>query len=375
MSAPGEGALRGDITNGMGVFRSSDSAARPGTHVGLTRHPPDWGSIVVDPTNPDIALVAAIGHAFGPNAERGVFRTIDGGKTWTKVLYKDDRTPGPSTSPSTRIDPKDRLGGAVDRAAPAVDLLQRRTRAAASIVRPTAGATWSHITGNGLPDRPPRPDRHLGVRRGPPPRLRHGRGQADGGLYRSDDAGVHWARVSQDGRIRQRAWYFSKIYADPKSGGHRLRPQYRHAALDRRRQDLQPCLGDPRRPPLAVDQSERSQASWSIPTTAAARSRWTAARPGRRRRTSPPGAFYHVATDMRFPYWVYGAQQDNSNLAVASFDRRGCDRTKGLVRQAGGGESGFVVPDPRDAADHLQRRRKPVRPLRPPRHAGARHQS
>lgn len=338
----GEGALRGDITNGMGVFKSVDGA-KTWTHVGLG-DARQIGTIIVDPANPDIALVAAIGHAFGPNAERGVFRTADGGRSWTKVLYKDADTGAIDVT----FDPHDpKIVWA------ALWTVRRQPWSFSSggvgsgLYRSAdGGVTWAHVVGNGLP---------AGVLgridvqvSGADSRRVYAMIEAkDGGLYRSDDAGVHWTRVSQDGRIRQRAWYFSKIYADPKAvetvyalntgmlrstdGGKTFN------LVSATHGDHHALWINPNDPRILVNANDGGGAVsmdggeiWST------------------QENQPTGAFYHVATDTRFPYWVYGAQQDNSNLAVASFDDEGVIGPRDWY-QAGGGESGFVVPDPRDA--------------------------
>src|SRR6266403_1549981 len=159
----GEAAIRGNTTYGTGVYKSID-AGKTWKSVGL-KDSRQIGALIVDPRNADVVLVAALGHAFGPNPERGIFRTADGGKTWTKVLSKDENTGGIDVV----FDPHN----------PNIvfaSLWQARRQ------------PWFFSSG------------------GP-----------GSGLYRSEDAGQHWARVNDDGRFRQRAWYFSKVYADPKS--------------------------------------------------------------------------------------------------------------------------------------------------------------
>ena len=338
----GEAALRGDMTNGMGVFRSADGG-KTWAHVGLADSR-QIGAIVVDPTNPDVALVAAIGHAFGPNTERGVFRTADGGKSWTRVLYKDadtgaiDVTLDPHNPKivwaalwTVRRQPWNFSSGGVGSG------LYRSA---------DGGVTWTHVTANGLPDGIlGRID--ISVSGADSNRVYAMVEARDGGLYRSDDAGAHWSRVSQDGRIRQRAWYFSKIYADPKAvdtvyalntgmlrstdGGKSFN------LVSATHGDHHSLWINPNDPSILVNAND---GGGSVSMDGG--STWST------QDNQPTGSFYHVATDTRFPYWVYGAQQDNSNLAVASFDDEGVIGPKDWY-QAGGGESGFVVPDPRDA--------------------------
>ena len=338
----GEGALRGDLTNGMGVFKSADGG-KNWVHVGLSDSR-QIGAIVVDPSNADIVLVAAIGHAFGPNAERGVFRTSDGGKSWSRVLYKDADTGAIDVT----LDPKNpKIAWA------ALWTVRRQPWNFSSggegsgIYRSTdGGLTWTAVTGNGLPTGIlGRID--ISVSGADSNRVYAMVEAKDGGLFRSDDAGIHWNRVSQDGRIRQRAWYFSKIYADPKAvdtvyalntgmlrstdGGKSFN------LVSATHGDHHALWINPNDPRILVNAND---GGGSVSMDGG--STWST------QENQPTGSFYHVATDTRFPYWVYGAQQDNSNLAVASFDDEGVIGPNDWY-VAGGGESGFVVPDPRDS--------------------------
>ncbi|WP_174301088.1 glycosyl hydrolase [Caulobacter sp. S45] len=338
----GEGALRGNISYGDGVYKSLD-AGKTWTNIGL-KDTRQIGAIIVDPANPDVVMVAAIGHAFGPNAERGVFRSADGGRTWTKVLYRDADTGAIDVT----FDPND---SKIVYAA----LWQVRRQPwnfssggpGSGLFRSTdGGAMWSELKGQGLPAGIlGRID--VAVSAANSKRIYAMIEAADGGLYRSDDAGAHWMRVSQDGRIRQRAWYFSKIYADPKAvdtvyalntgmlrstdGGKSFN------LVSATHGDHHALWIDPGEPKRLINANDGG-ASVSLDggTT------WST------QNNQPTAQFYHVATDMRFPYWVYGAQQDNSNLGVASFDDEGVIGPADFY-PVGGGEAGWVVPDPRDA--------------------------
>ncbi|MGC1523768.1 MAG: hypothetical protein WA803_19660 [Steroidobacteraceae bacterium] len=338
----GEGNLRGDVTWGGGVFKSIDAGAT-WTDVGL-KDTRQIGALIVDPADPDIVLVAAIGHAFGPNSERGVFRTSDGGKTWSRVLYKNDLT------------------GAIDLAAdprnPKViyaALWQVRRQPwtfqsggpGSGLYRSSdGGVTWSQLTGHGLPEGIlGRID--IAISAADPHRIYAMIEAKEGGLYRSDDGGTTWRRVSDDGRLRQRAWYFSKIYADPNAvdtvyalntgmlrsvdGGKTFN------LVAATHGDHHALWIDPGNSKSLINANDGG-ASISLD----AGNTWST------QDNQPTGQFYHVATDNRFPYFVYGAQQDNTNLAIASFDDEGVIGPRDWY-PAGGGESGFVVPDPRDA--------------------------
>ncbi|MDB5417890.1 MAG: hypothetical protein JWP50_1309, partial [Phenylobacterium sp.] len=337
----GEGALRGNITWGDGVYRSNDGG-KTWANIGL-RDTRQIGALVVDPTNPDIVLVAAIGHAFGPNTERGVFRTTDGGKTWTKVLYKDENTGAVDVT----LDPTN------PKIAYAALWQVRRQPWSFSSGGPGSGlyrsadggATWTQLKGEGLPDGIlGRID--VSVSAADPKRIYAMIEAKEGGLFRSDDAGAHWRRISDDGRIRQRAWYFSKIYADPKAvdtvyalntgmlkstdGGKSF------ALVSATHGDHHGLWIDPADPRRLINANDGG-ASVSLDGGKT----WST------QDNQPTGQFYHVAVGGSFPYWVYGAQQDNSNLAVASYDDEGVIGPRDWF-PAGGGESGFVVPDPRD---------------------------
>ena len=338
----GEGALRGNISYGDGVYKSAD-AGRTWTNVGL-KDTRQIGAIVVDPANPDLVLVAAIGHAFGPNPQRGVFRSADGGKSWTRVLYRDDRTGAIDVT----FDPHDpRIVYAA--------LWQVRRQPwnfssggpGSGLFRSTdAGLTWTELKGHGLPGGIlGRID--VAVSGADAKRVYAMIEAEEGGLYRSDDAGTNWRRVSEDGRIRQRAWYFSKIYADPKAVDtvYALNTGMLRSTDGGKTFDLVSATHgdhhalwiDPRDPRRLINANDggasisRDQGkTWST------------------QNNQPTAQFYHVAVDNRFPYWLYGAQQDNTNLTVASFDDLGVIGP-GDFYPAGGGEAGYVVPDPRDA--------------------------
>lgn len=338
----GEAAPRGDITYGDGVYKSVD-AGKTWTFLGLADSR-QIGALIVDPKDPDIVLVAALGHAFGPNVERGVFRTTDGGRSWTKVLYKDAQTGAIDVS----FDPHD---SRVVYAA----LWQARRQPwnfssggpGSGLYRSTdGGVTWTHLSGNGLPagilGRI-----HVSVSGADGRRIYAMIEAAQGGLYRSDDGGVHWQRINDDGRLSQRAWYFSTILADPKSadtvyaentglfrstdGGKTF------TLLPGRHGDHHGIWIDPTDPNRIIEASDGGATvsvdhgeSWSSQDN------------------QPTAQFYHVAVDNRFPYYVYGAQQDNTSVAIASMDDEGAIVERDWY-DVFPGECGFVIPDPRDA--------------------------
>lgn len=337
----GEAALRGNITYGDGVYKSVDGG-KHWRNVGLkdSRH---IGALIVHPENRDIVFVAAVGHAFGPNEQRGIYRTTDGGTIWKKVLGKDENTGAIDVvfdphNPNTLF--------------AALYQVRRQPWFFASggegsgLYRSTDGGdTWQQLQGHGLPDGV------LGrigvtVSGADSDRVYAIIEAKEGGIFRSDDGGDNWEKINDDLRFRQRAWYFSKIYADPQApdtlyvvntglfrsvdGGKSFK------LLPARHGDHHGLWIDPKDPKRLgnVNDGGASVSSDGGET-------WTTLN------NQPTAQFYHVAVDNAFPYHIYGAQQDNSNLGIAS---RGEDGVIGREDwfEAGDGECGFVIPDPRD---------------------------
>jgi photosystem II stability/assembly factor-like uncharacterized protein len=337
----GEACLRGNISYGDGVYKSTD-AGKTWMNVGLkdTRH---IGAVIIDPRNPDIVLVAALGHAWGPNSERGVFRTADGGKTWQRVLYKDEDT----GAIDVVFDPKN---SSIVYAA----LWQVRRQPwyfnsggpGSGLYRSTdGGLTWNHLEGHGLPDGA------LGrigisVSGADSNRVYALIEAKEGGLYRSNDAGNTWTRVNDDERYRQRAWYFTHIFADPKqadvvyvlnTGAFRSTDGGKtFELLPAPHGDHHGLWIDPTNPQRLINSNDGG-----VTISVDGGKTWT------EQNNQPTAQFYHVAVDNHWPYRVYGAQQDNTTVAIASQTNDGV-----IARQdwyeVGGGESGYISPDPRD---------------------------
>jgi photosystem II stability/assembly factor-like uncharacterized protein len=338
----GEACPRGNISYGDGIYKSVD-AGRTWSNIGLkdTRH---IGAVIVNPKNPDIVLVAALGHAYGPNEERGVFRTADGGRSWSKVLYKDKDTGAIDVA----FDPEN----------PNIvyaSLWQMRRQPwnfssggpGSGLYKSTdGGVTWKRLEGHGLPDG------LLGrigvsVAGGGSGRVYAMIEAKEGGLFRSEDAGDTWSRVNDDHRFRQRAWYFTHIFADPASADvvYVLNTGAFRSTDGGKSFDLMPAPHgdhhalwiDPQDPRRLINGNDGG-ASISLDGGKA----WTAPY------NQPTAQFYHVAVDNRFPYRVYGAQQDNSTIAIASRDDDGVIGRQDWF-EVGGGESGFIAPDPKNA--------------------------
>jgi photosystem II stability/assembly factor-like uncharacterized protein len=342
----GEADMRSDIAQGTGLYRSRD-AGHTWQPIGL-EDSQQIGRILVDPANPDIVLAAALGHPYGANETRGVFRSTDGGASWQRTLYRNADT------------------GAIDlafepgNARVVYAALWQTRRPPWSVYPPSSGpggglyksqdggVSWVELAAHGLPAQPGRIG--IGVAPSRPQRVYTLIDAAAGGLYRSDDAGASWTRVSADPRIWKRGWYFGGVTVDPTDpdvvyvcntgvhrstdGGRTFSPvkgapggdDYHELWIDPR---------DPQRRILGVDQGAvvtlNAGATWSS---------WF---------NQPTGQFYHVVTDNRFPYRVYGAQQDSGAAGIPSRTDNidGINLTE-FRESAVGGESDNIAPDPAD---------------------------
>jgi photosystem II stability/assembly factor-like uncharacterized protein len=338
----GEACIRGNISYGDGVYKSLDGGQH-WQHVGLndSRH---IGAVIINPKNPDIAFVAALGHAYAPNAERGIFRTRDGGKNWEKVLYVDDKSGGIDVV----FDPKNpntlfasiwqvvRTPYSLDSGGPGSGIYK-------SI---DGGTTWKRLEGHGLPSgiwgRS-----GVSVSGGDSNRVYALIEAKEGGIFRSDDGGDTWSRINDDERYRQRAWYFTHIFADPKSPD---TVYVLNTGLFRSRDggktfDLLPAPhGDHHGfwiDPTDTDRLINGNDGGTTISVDGGKT-WT------QQDNQPTAQFYHVAADNHFPYRLYGAQQDNSTVAILNRTDDGY-----IGRQhwydVGGGESAYIAPDPRDS--------------------------
>jgi photosystem II stability/assembly factor-like uncharacterized protein len=330
----GEAAPRGDITWGNGVYKTTDGG-KTWKNLGLedTRQ---IGAVIVDPTNPDIVLVAALGHAFGPNQNRGVYRTTDGGKTWARVLYKDDHTGAIDVT----FDPHN--------AKIVYASLWQAVRQpwnfssggpGSGLYRSTdGGVTWTQLKGNGMPTGIlGRID--ISVSGADSNRVYAMIEAKDGGLFRSDDAGNHWTRINNDGRLTQRAWYFSKIYADPRNANtiYALNTGLFRSTDGGKTFQLLPARhGDHHGLWIDPDNTNRlinaSDGGASISLDGG--KSWST------QNNQPTAQFYHVFVD--------GAQQDNSSIGIECYVDEGAIVARDWY-DVGGGECGFIVVDPRDA--------------------------
>jgi photosystem II stability/assembly factor-like uncharacterized protein len=338
----GETAIRIDVSHGDGVYKSTD-AGKSWTHIGLsdTRY---IAKIRVHPQNPDIVYVAALGHAFGPNAERGVYKSVDGGQTWKQVLFKSDKAGGIDLS---------------------IDFNNPRILYAAtwetyrnfwhmssggddsSLFRSLDGGdSWQEIKENpGLPDGI---WGKVGVAASP---ARSGRVWAlieneDGGLYRSDDMGETWTRVSDKSDLLSRAWYYVHVTADPQDEDtvyvNNLR-LWKSTDGGRNLDELGTPHGDNH--DLWIDPNDNRRMVQG--NDGGANVSYNGGDTWSTIYNQPTAQIYRLDTDNQKPYRVYGTQQDNSSISVPS---RSYHSTITWADNylAGTGESGWIAVKPDD---------------------------
>jgi photosystem II stability/assembly factor-like uncharacterized protein len=338
----GEACIRGNISFGDGVYRSNDGG-KSWTNIGLhdSRH---IGKLIVHPTNPDVVFVAALGHAYGANTERGIFRTRDGGRTWEKVLYLNDRTGGIDIV----FDPHNPhvLFAAMWEGYRTPWMLNSGGDKDGLFRSSDDGNTWKRVEGHGMPEGPLG---RIGVAvSGEDSNVVYALMEAKkGGLYRSDDGGENWALINDDHRFRQRAWYFTHVWADPKNSSKvyiantgLFRSTDGGKTFDRitaPHGDHHGLWIDPSNPNRMINGNDGG-ATISV----------DGGRNWSTQMNQPTAQFYHVTADNDFPYHIYGTQQDNSSVGIATASDRGfIDRPD--WEAVGGGESGYVAVDPRDS--------------------------
>jgi photosystem II stability/assembly factor-like uncharacterized protein len=342
----GEGLQRPDLSTGDGVYKSTDGG-RSWEHLGL-RDGQQIGAIIVDPKNADRLFVAVLGHPYGPNAERGVYRSTDGGRTFEKVLYKDENTGAIGLA----FDPKDsRTVYATLWAARQGPWENGAWQGPGSgLFKSTdGGSTWRQLT-KGLPTFEQGLGR-IGIAVAPSdPRRLYANVDAPqlGGVYRSDDAGETWQRVNDEVRVWGRGSDFAEVKVDPRDpdvvysantstyrsvdGGHTYHAWKGAPGGD----DYHTVWINPDNPSiilLASDQGAtitvnggRTWSSWY---------------------NQPTAQLYHVSTDDQFPYWVYGGQQESGSVGTASRGDNGAITFRDW-RTVGAEEYGYVAADPLD---------------------------
>ena len=340
----GEAHIRGNVSHGDGVYKSTDGG-RNWKNVGLsdTRQ---IARIRIHPQDSDVVYVAAQGHVWGPNPERGIYRSKDGGKTWSKVLFVDDRT-GASDLAMDPNNPRILYAGFWQVVRHPWELVSGGP--GSSLWRSMDGGDhWKKIA---LPEHEGLPEGLWGKVGVAPSGAKPGRVYASieagkGGLFVSNDYGEKWKHVNDEHKIRERAWYYSWVYLDPKIADTVYLPNvYMHKSTDGGRSfsNLKVPHGDNHDLWIAPDDPDRI----ILGNDGGAAITFNGGRTWSTQNNQPTAQFYRVVTDDQFPYWVYGSQQDNSNVAIPSgVAGEGIDVTD--WHAVGGGESGWIAPDPQD---------------------------
>jgi len=336
----GEACLRGNISSGDGVYKSTD-AGKTWTHTGLA-DTSQIGRMRIHPTNPDVVYAAAVGHPYGPNPERGVFRTKDGGKSWQKVLFVDDKTGAADIA----MDP----ANAQVLYATTWQVLRTpwnitSTGPGGGLYKSTDGGdTWTKLT-SGLPAANLG---KIGVTVSPVnPQRVWATVEADdkGGIYRSDDGGRTWQLLNDNFNMTARQSYYGHIFADPADANtvYTFCAKYFYKSTDggKTYTEIQTPHGDdhdlwidPKNPLRMVNGSDGGAA-----VTFNGGRAWSSLD------NQPTAQFYAVITDNSVPYRIYGSQQDNTTVSIAS-RTNGAGITESDWHPVGGGESGYLAPTP-----------------------------
>ncbi len=371
----GESDIRSQNSYGIGMYKSMD-AGKTWTHIGLdnTRQ---IGRVVVDPKNANLVYVAALGHIYAPNPDRGIFRSTDGGTTWKKILF-DPARPNDVGAVDIAIDmsnPKVLYAAMWATRRPPWSVYAPANLPGGGLFKSTDGGdTWKKL-GGGLPSddfvgrigiaiAPSNPNRLWAVvddlgSASSPPRAARGAGPAlpdpnpaakpSGGIYVSDDAGATWRMVNAESRLGSRGWYFNGVAVDPVNpdrayiintstymtvdGGKTFIPVKGAPGGDDYHQ-LWINPKDGNRMVLSSDQgtvvSVDGSKTWST---------WY---------NQPTAQLYHVSADNRFPYWLYAAQQDSGGVGVSTLSREGVLSFRNWEPTCEAGESATPLPDPKD---------------------------
>jgi photosystem II stability/assembly factor-like uncharacterized protein len=337
----GEACLRSNISHGDGVYKSTD-AGKTWRNVGL-RDSSQIGKVYIDPKNPDLVYVAAIGHPYGPNKERGVFRSQDGGRTWKQILFVNENT-GAADLAADPHDPRTiyastwqvrRMPWDIDEVGPGSGIYKTTD----------GGDAWTQLK-DGLP----KTDMgKIGLTVSPtdPKRVWATIGGDDGGIYRSDDAGKSWQLLNGSFEMHARQYYYGHIFADPQQ----LDAVYTFSSKDfykstdggKTWSKIQTPHGDYHDLWIDPHDSQRmvNGNDGGATVTFDGGKSWSS------ENNQATAQFYTVRSDNSFPYRVYGAQQDNTTVSISSEAAVG--RGGGpAFEEVGGGESGYVVPDLED---------------------------
>src|SRR3954463_4400847 len=343
----GEADIRGNIIQGGGAYKSTDGG-KTWTHIGLTETQV-IAKIRVHPTNPDVVYVAAFGHHAAPNPDRGVYRSKDGGKTWENVLYRDPKT----GANELVIDPNNPqvIYAALWEAYRNAWEMSSGGPGSGIFKSTDGGDHWTEISRNpGLP-KAVLGKTGLSVSAADSNRVYAQIEAEDGGFFRSDDAGATWTKVTDRRDLRQRAFYYTRVYADPKAKDtvYELNVNaWKSVDAGKTWTQIRPPHGDNHDLWIAPDQPTRMIEANDGGATVSVNGgeTWTP-------EEMPTSQFYHVITTGHVPYHVCGAQQDNSTACVSSVAPQGGPGGSGggadeVFYSVGGGESGYIANDLRN---------------------------
>jgi photosystem II stability/assembly factor-like uncharacterized protein len=342
----GETQLRGNIIQGDGVYKTTDGGVK-WDHLADLRESQAIARLRVHPANCDIVYAAVLGQIYNPHPQRGIFKSADGGKTWRRTLFRDDRTGGVDLS----IDPKDpnvifaslweahRTPWSMSSGGPGSGLFKSTD----------GGETWAEITKN--PGLPAGLWGKVGVSVSGADGSRVYaliENEAAGGLYVSDDAGASWKLVNDNRSMRQRAFYYTRLNADPvdKDTVYILNVQFfKSTDGGKTTTTIRVPHGDNHDLWISATNNKRMVQSndGGGNVTVNGGQTWTD-------QDYPTGQFYNVFTTRHVPYHICGAQQDNSTACVGSQANPGAGEGSlpPIFYAVGGGESGYIAPDPKD---------------------------
>ncbi len=340
----GEADMRSDISYGNGMYKSTNGGLT-WTHIDL-QDTQQIGRVLIDPHNPNIVFVAALGHAYGQNPQRGVFRSTNGGKTWKRVLYKNADT-GAIDLAFDSANPRTLYAALWQTRRPPWSVYPPSNGPGSGLYESTdGGKTWKHLVGHGLPSECLG---RMGIAVAPsdPNRIYLIVDAKRGGLYRSDDAGKTWLRVNGEARLWERGWYFSGVTVDPKDKNIVYVANtalYRSQDGGQRFTVLKAAPGGDDYHSLWIEPNNSSRmivaSDQGVVVTVNGGRTWSSWY------NQPTAQLYHIVTDNRFPYWIYGSQQDSGSVAIISrslylgingYSWRPIDV---------GGESEYIAPDP-----------------------------
>ena len=339
----GENTMRGNVSEGLGGMWRSDDGGRTWRNIGLkdARH---IIRVVIHPRNPDIVWVAAMGHLFGPNETRGIYKTVDGGKNWKRVLYVNNQT-GAS---DLVMEPGNAevLYAGMWRALRTPYSMESGGEGSSLWKSTDGGETWTNISAKkGLP-KGTWGIVGVAVASSNPEKIYTIIENASGGMFTSADGGETWTLTSNDNNIRQRAWYYTKVFVDPKNENLVYAPNVnfmRSRDGGKTFQSVRTPHGDHH--DLWIDPENGNR--MIVADDGGAQVSFDGGENWSTYNNQPTAQIYRVTTDNSFPYRILGAQQDNTTIRIKS-RTNGAAITDNDWQVTAGNESGYVVADPLD---------------------------